>query len=164
MMVYLQAQCKSYLDAMHSHSLTQLTGSNLYELLVCICNLLPFSRCSIFSQFSHGQHVGVRAGLLEQEQWSIAFVALDFQRSVDALQDRAAAVNCASADSIANGTLLTTPHQISTSAPQSTQPAYQNGSNGAHLSMLAIHFPYPASISRTIGQLASTSASCLLSL
>lgn len=76
--------------------------------------------------------MSLHAGLLEQEQWSIAFVALDFQRSVDALQERAAAVNSASADSIANGTLLTAPHRTSSSTSQASQPAYQNGANGAH--------------------------------
>lgn len=29
---YLQAQCKTFLDALHSHSLTQLTGSLLLRL------------------------------------------------------------------------------------------------------------------------------------
>ncbi|BDA47885.1 probable vacuolar protein sorting-associated protein 54 [Coccomyxa sp. Obi] len=89
----VQAQCKSYLDAMHTHSLTQLTG------------------------------------LLEQEQWSIAFVALDFQRSVDALQERASAVNSASADSIAKGTVLATSLQANASR-QATQLPQQNGTNG----------------------------------
>lgn len=67
-------------------------------------------------------------------------MALDFQRSVDALQERAAEVISASADSIANCTVLAASARATTPAAQATQ---QNGTNGV-LQVLLAFYPVPS--------------------